>query len=105
MCGSESTPNSKAESNNIVIDESDLPQTGKNLHIELVAVKAKVDDISNKLCTAIGKPDINSVTSSKLKKLKCIIKKQLGEDLLSLLNLCNVACKSENVNYVSDSSK
>ena len=109
MCGSVSPPKPKpkpkAENGNIVIDEDDIPQTGKHLYIELVALKSKADDIRNKVCSVIGKTDINSVTSMDLKNSNVFKKQLIADDLLSLLNLCDVACKSENVNFVSDSSK
>ena len=107
MCGSMSPPKPKPKVDdvNIVIDDSDLSQTGKNIYIDLIALKAKADDISNKLCTTLGKADINSVTSTEIKGSNVLQKKVIADDLLSLLNLCDVACKSENVNYVSESSK
>ena len=90
-------------------NETDLVDVGtyerfnhhKQLHEQLISLRDKSDSISSEICLSLGKTLITNVTSDDIKTSK-LVKRELGDHILSLISLCDLVCHDTNLDNISN---
>ena len=93
------------DSSSNIVDVGDAERFNhhEQLYNQLINLRDKSDSISAEICLNLGKTLLSDVTSEDIKSSNKILKKRLGENILSLISLCNIVCHNTNIDHISNS--